>query len=124
MVGFTMYGFVSGYPLFILAMIIITFGEMIGVPVAQALAARFAPEAMRGRYMAFFSLSWTLPSTIGPLAAGLIMDNYNPDWVWYGGGILCAISIAGFLLLQRQVGGRLAAREASVQPGLAIQAAE
>jgi MFS family permease len=107
LVGFTMYGFVSGYALFILAMVIITFGEMIVVPVAQALAARFAPEAMRGRYMAFFSLSWTFPATIGPLAAGLIMDNYDPNWIWYAGGILCAISIAGFLLLHRSVASRL-----------------
>jgi MFS family permease len=109
LVGFTMYGFVSGYPLFILAMVIITIGEMIVIPVSQALAARFAPEAMRGRYMAFFSLSWALPATVGPLAAGLIMDNFNPDWVWYAGGILCAVSITGFLMLQRAVGGRLGA---------------
>jgi MFS family permease len=108
LVGFTMYGFVSSFILFTLAMVIITFGEMIVVPVAQALAARFAPETMRGRYMAFFSLSWTVPSTIGPLAAGLIMDNYDPNWVWYAGGILCAIAIAGFLALHRAVGTRLA----------------
>jgi MFS family permease len=108
LVGFTMYGFVSGYILFTLAMVIITFGEMIVVPVGQALAARFAPEAMRGRYMAFFSLSWTFPATIGPLAAGLIMDNYDPNWVWYAGGILCAVSIVGFLILHRTTGRRLA----------------
>ncbi|MFN2149756.1 MAG: MDR family MFS transporter [Anaerolineales bacterium] len=108
LVGFTMYGFVSGYLLFTLAMVIITFGEMIVVPVGQALAARFAPEAMRGRYMAFFSLSWTFPATIGPLAAGLIMDNYDPNWVWYAGGILCAVSIVGFLILHRTTGRRLA----------------
>jgi MFS family permease len=107
LVGFTMYGFVSGYALFILAMVIITTGEMIVIPVSQALAARFAPEAMRGRYMAFFSLSWALPATVGPLAAGLIMDNYNPNWVWYAGGILCTISIIGFLFLQRAAGDRL-----------------
>ncbi len=115
LVGFTMYGVVSGFLLFMLAMLIITMGEMIVVPVAQSLAAQFAPEAMRGRYMAFFSLTWTLPATIGPLAAGLVMDNLDPDWVWFAGGFLCAISILLFLRLHRIAYQRLAAvRQASV----------
>jgi MFS family permease len=39
---------------------------MIIMPVSQALAANFAPEAMRGRYMAVFSLAWAIPATVGP----------------------------------------------------------
>ena len=100
LVGFTMYGFVSGYPLFVLAILIITVGEMIQMPVSQALAARFAPEEMRGRYMAFFNLSWTIPATVGPAAAGLVMDNFDPRWVWYAAGILSAVAAVSFLLLQ------------------------
>jgi MFS family permease len=99
LVGFTAYGFVSTYPLFLAAMLFITFGEMIIIPVGQALAARFAPEAMRGRYMAFYGLSWAIPSMVGSLAAGLIMDNYNPRWVWYACGILSTLAIIGFLTL-------------------------
>jgi MFS family permease len=99
LVGFTAYGFVSTYPLFLIAMLLITFGEMIIIPVGQSLAARFAPVAMRGRYMAFYGLSWAIPSMIGSLAAGLIMDNYNPRWVWYACGILSALAILGFLFL-------------------------
>jgi MFS family permease len=38
-------------------------------------------EDMRGHYMAVFGSSWGIPSAIGPLAAGFIMDNYNPNWV-------------------------------------------
>jgi len=96
MVGFSMYGFVSAYALFVLAILLITVGEMIVMPVGQALAARFAPENMRGRYMAFFGVSWTLPSMIGPWAAGLILDNYNPNWVWYASGIISAVAVLGF----------------------------
>lgn len=96
MVGFTMYGFVAGMAMFVVAIVIITFGEMIVIPVSQALAARFAPEAMRGRYMAFFEVSWSIPSMIGPAAAGLIMDNYNPNWVWYLCGIIALVAAAAF----------------------------
>lgn len=99
LVGFTAYGFVSTYPLFVIAMIIITIGEMISVPISQALATRFAPEDMRGRYMAFFGLSWAIPSTFAAWGAGLIMDNYDPRWVWYLSCIIAAIGVAGFIAL-------------------------
>jgi MFS family permease len=99
MVGFTMYGFVTTYTLFIVAILVITVGEMIVMPVGQALVARFAPADMRGRYMAVFSISWTIPSAVGPWAAGLIMDNYDPNWVWYAAGIISAVAAGGFYLL-------------------------
>ncbi|MBI5954003.1 MAG: MFS transporter [Chloroflexi bacterium] len=106
MIGFTMYGFVTTVPLFIVAMIIITIGEMVGMPTSNALAAAFAPEDKRARYMAIFGLTWAVPSMLGPLAAGLVMDNYNPNYVWYIGGILCVVAIMAFLSLHRQLGSR------------------
>ena len=109
LVGFTMYGFVATYALFVVAILFITVGEMIVMPVAQALVARLAPEEMRGRYMAFFNLGWTIPATVGPWAAGLILDNYDPNWVWYAGGIICAVAAVGFYLLHQAAGPRLAA---------------
>ncbi len=108
MVGLAMFGFVSAYWLFIVAILLLTFGEMVVMPISQALAARFAPEDMRGRYMAFYSLAWAVPSTIGPWAAGLILDNYNPDWVWYAAGIVCAIAVIGFLSLHMSAQKRFA----------------
>jgi len=96
MAGFTMIGFVEGFPLFALAVIIATVGEMILFPTNKALAANFAPDDMRGRYMAVYDLGWTLPATIGPAAAGLILDNYNPNLLWYIGGLLCTIAAIGF----------------------------
>ena len=101
LVGYSMFGFVSAYGLFVLAVVLITGGEMVVMPVSQALAANFAPEAMRGRYMAVFSLAWAVPSMVGATAAGLIMDNFNPNWVWYTAGIICAFAVAGFLALHQ-----------------------
>jgi MFS family permease len=102
-IGFGMYGFVSTYFLFVLAMVIITIGEMIVAPVSQAIVAQFAPEDMRGRYMAIFGFSWGIPFAIGPLLAGLIMDNGDPHWLWYIAGIIGFIAVAGYLLLQRKI---------------------
>ena len=54
--------------------------------------------------MAIYDLGWALPATIGPAAAGLILDNYNPNLLWYVGGILCAVSAASFYGLQLWLG--------------------
>jgi MFS family permease len=103
-VGFTMYGFVSAFALFLLAMAVITVGEMLVSPVGQAIALRMAPEDMRGRYMAMFGFTWVIPFAIGPLLAGMVMDNFDPVWLWYAAGILGVISAAGFALLEWWVG--------------------
>ena len=104
MIGFTLFGVVTAYALFALNIVIITIGEMILMPTSQALATDFAPETMRGRYMAIFGLSWALPATLGPGAAGYILDNYNPNWLWFIGGALCAISVLAYYILHVRLG--------------------
>lgn len=116
MVGFGMFGFVSLYALFALAIVIITIGEMIVMPTSQALAANFAPAAMRGRYMAVFGLTWAIPATIGPGAAGVILDNYNPNSLWYIGGVLCAIAALSFYSLHLRLGTQKRFAPASPEP--------
>ena len=105
-IGFTLFGLVTTFVLFALNIVIITIGEMIVVPTSQALVAGFAPEEMRGRYMAVSGLSWAIPSTIGPAAAGYILDNYNPNLLWYIGGILCGLSVLAYYFLQLRLGHR------------------
>ena len=101
-VGFGLYGFVSAYGLFLLAMAVITVGEMLTSPVGQSIAAQMAPSAMRGRYMAVFGFSWIVPSAAGIFLAGLIMDNFDPRWVWYAAGLVGIIPVAVFMVLHRQ----------------------
>ena len=106
MIGFGMFGFVSYYGMFALAIVVITIGEMMIMPTSQALAANFAPVQLRGRYMAVFGLTWMIPATIGPGAAGVILDNYNPNLLWYIGGGLCAVSALSFCLLHLRLGAQ------------------
>lgn len=106
-IGFGLYGFVNTYPLFLIAMMIITIGEMLVTPTAQGLVARYAPNDMRGRYMALYGLSWIFPSALGPLAAGIIMDNHNPNWVWYAGGLISIGVALGYLALNTSTERRL-----------------
>jgi MFS family permease len=101
-VGFAMYGFVSTYMLFILAMVIITVGEMFVAPIGQALVANFSPEQMRGRYSSVFgNIAWGIPFAVGPMLAGNLLDNYNPNYLWYACGVVGMLSVICFLVLNR-----------------------
>ncbi len=101
--GFGMYAFVGTFALFLLAISVVTIGEMIVVPTSQTVVAGFAPEDMRGRYMAVMGFSWLIPAAIGPLGAGLLMDHTDPRWVWYLSGLLGVIAAIGFVALHRRL---------------------
>ena len=88
---------------------------MINSPITQSMFAHFTPENMHGRYMAVFGLSCGIPSVIGALAAGWIMDNYNPNWVWNLGGIICIIARLGYCGLHQRIGTRFKTLNATSQ---------
>ena len=98
-IGFAMYGFISGMALFITAMVIITIGEMVVSPFQQALVASFAPEEMRGRYMAVSGMTWGIAFMIGPYFAGLLLDSPNPNILWYVSGFVGLLATIGFVAL-------------------------
>lgn len=100
-IGFAMYGFVPTFALFVVAMIIITVGEMVVSPFQQSLVASFAPEDMRGRYMAVSGLSWSISFTVGPYFAGLLLDSANPSLLWAFCGLVGLLATAGFMVLNK-----------------------
>jgi MFS family permease len=100
-IGFAMYGFVPTFALFVIAMIVITIGEMVVSPFQQSLVASFAPEDMRGRYMAVSGLSWSISFTVGPYFAGLILDSANPHLLWVFCGLVGILATLGFVALNR-----------------------
>jgi MFS family permease len=100
-IGYFSYGFTNSYTLFALAMVVITIGELIFEPVRQALTTSFAPEQMRGRYLAIEGHMISIAYAVGPLLAGQVFDSGTPVRLWYAAGILGAISTLVFLLLAR-----------------------
>jgi MFS family permease len=98
-VGLFLYGFVGTFLLFAVAIAILTVGEMVTVPIANAVVAKFSPEDMRGRYNFIYGNSWGISFAVGPYLAGLLMDNYNPNLLWYACGIIGMFAVLGFLAL-------------------------
>ncbi len=101
--GFGMFAFVNTTLLFVTAMIVLTIGEMIFMPVSQSLVARFAPEDMRGRYMAIYGVSWSLPFAFGPLLAGIVMDNGDPRMLYWISGLLGLLAAAAYVGLHTKM---------------------
>ncbi len=112
-IGFGMFGLGSTFLFFAFAMVVITIGEMVLAPEGTALVARFAPTHMRGRYMAVFGFTWGIAFAVGPLAAGYIMENYDPRWVWYGSFLLGLIGTLGYLAMHAATQKRFVAKPAA-----------
>lgn len=80
-------------PGLIVATVVYTAAVLVMAPQKNALVADAAPDALRGRYVAFYHLSWAVASTVGPaaLTALLALDS---NWLW-----LSLIGVALVILL-------------------------
>ncbi|MFI1762359.1 MFS transporter [Streptomyces sp. NPDC020800] len=60
--------------------VVYTLGELIHSPAAQVLAVAAAPEAVRGRYLAAYQMSWSLAKAVAPslFTALLAVDGRAP----------------------------------------------
>jgi MFS family permease len=117
--GFGLFGFSSAYWQFMVAVVILTIGEMVNAPVVQSLIASLAPEDMRARYMATSHISWGVAAAFGPWAAGVVLDNYNPNWIWYAGGIICLTASLGYFALKFRIGARFKPQRQTVDEDMA-----
>ena len=100
--GFALFGFVSSQFLFFMAILIITIGEMISAPFIMAAAGRFAPDDMRGRYMAISGWRRIIPRLFGIILAGFIMDSSsNPSILWFIIGIVALGAMMGYIGLHK-----------------------
>jgi MFS family permease len=101
--GFGVIGFIDTLPLFASSVVIWTLGEIVTGPVSTVLVAGMAPEAMRGRYMGVFGLTWGMGYGLGPTLGGAVMDDLGGRYIWYASFISCSMAAAAFLLLGRSV---------------------
>jgi len=72
--GYLAFGWAGGFTATIIAMVIITLGEIIHAPASLAVVGELAPSRYRGRYMGFFGLTNVLGMAFGPLLGGILLD--------------------------------------------------
>jgi len=83
---------------FWISMVVVTFGELLIVPIATTYTANLAPPDMRGRYMSIFSLTWGVGTGIGPVVGGYLNDSISPQAIWYGGGLIALAGTVWFMI--------------------------
>ena len=110
-IGFGLIGFVATVVWFWIAVVIMTFGEMVIVPAGQTVAADLAPIDMRGRYQAVFGLVNNFFYGLGPVIGGVLFDNGNGQWIWSGSLILGLLVALGFRASRSQLQAREALAE-------------
>src|SRR5437016_3574528 len=64
--GFALNAFAHTIPVLVLAMAVVTFGEMVTIPVSAAYIADLAPPHLRGRYMGANGLVWATALIVAP----------------------------------------------------------
>ena len=70
--------------LFIISVIIWTFGEIAATSVAPAIIADLSPVELRGVYQGIFGSAWGLAYFMGPLAGGWVYEHVGSNVLWAG----------------------------------------
>ncbi len=84
--------------IFIMAMAVFTFAELMTAGIQQSFVSKLAPENMRGQYFAAASLRFTIARTIAPLSITLsLYAGYN--WTFIILAILALISAGLFFIM-------------------------
>lgn len=93
-VGYGLNAFVGTLPLYALGTVIWTLGEVLGLPVASALAASLAPGSLRGRYQGVYGTTFSVAFGLSPLVSGELAARAGARAVWLaclGAGLLVAL---------------------------------
>lgn len=105
LIGYGLMGIFIGFEYFIIAIIIITFGEVFMSPPSLTLTSRLAPEGRIGRYMGIHGFFLAAGWSIGPLYGGYILDKYSdqPMIAWFIISLMALVAMVGYMLFKRRL---------------------
>jgi len=100
--GFGIGAIAHGPALFGLAVVVWTVGEVLTLPIANAVVAEVAPAAMRGRYQGAYGLSFGLAGFGAPLLGTFVLQRFGAVALWSGCLVLgLGVAIGQLLLAPR-----------------------
>ena len=73
----------------LIGILVLSLAEMLALPFTVSLAARFAPDQVRGSYMGMFALSFALSHSLAPVLGLGIADRFGFSWLWFTLAALC-----------------------------------
>lgn len=90
-----------GWMTAVLFMVVLTAGEMLSMPITNAVVAERAGVESVGRYMGVYTLAFSTAFVIGPIAGTAIYQNFSPQTLWYGTGFVGVALAFAFAALSR-----------------------
>jgi len=102
--GYLSLGWITQFEWALVAMAVITGGEIIHAPVSLAVIGELSPQDQRGQYMGLYGLSQTIGMAIGPLLGGVLIDAFpfNPELIWAPIALIAFIAAVGYYLWGRR----------------------
>jgi predicted MFS family arabinose efflux permease len=104
-VGFGMLPFGSSMAYAVLAMIVVTIGEMLSFPLAAAFVANRGQQGSESLYLGWYVTVHSVALVVGP-AVGAAIYQVNRNALWYAGLGVAVVVAAGYHLLAAQLGDR------------------
>jgi MFS family permease len=89
-------------PYLLLAMALASGGEVFHYPLNGSVPVAFAPEALRGRYLALFSLVWSVAGIISPTMVSALLST-NGALLWAGMAAAAILTGAIALYAERTI---------------------
>lgn len=89
----------------VLAMVVLTVGEMLSMPITNAVVAERARTASVGRYMGAYSLAFSTAFVIGPIVGTAVYQSFGPRPLWLGIGAIGVVLGLAFASLSRPLKG-------------------
>ncbi|MET8137680.1 MFS transporter [Streptomyces sp. NPDC005251] len=99
--GFALTAFAGSPGLYVAAVVVWTFGEMLQAPAASAVVAERAPAQQRGRYLGVYAAAWSAAAFLGPISGGWILDRWGGTTLWTLCAVLGGAAGCGWLLITR-----------------------
>lgn len=84
---------------------VLTWGEMLTMPLLEGLVANRAPPSGRGSYLGLYNAAYAVSFVVGPPLGAWIYEIYGYRTLWFGCGALGIVFFLGFWLLSRRFRG-------------------
>jgi predicted MFS family arabinose efflux permease len=82
-----------------LTIVVWTVGEMIALPLLNAVVGKRAAPGSSGRYMGLYTMAYSVAFMLSPVVGALIYERFGPERLWYCIGALAVPLLFGALAL-------------------------
>ena len=101
-ISFFLYNiFPVGMFLGIVAMVVVTMGEILSMPFMNSFWISRSTASNRGQYAGLYTIGWATAQVIGPVFGSQLAQHYGFHFLWWIMGSLCVVAALGFLYMRK-----------------------